>query len=289
MSNAAGGKRIRLDQAIASCWRVTFDHPPLNVFGPESILELQSVVTALERDEQVKVVVFDSAVEGFFLTHYDFLAPLEKTSDIPPGPTGLQALPDLLVRLSRAPVVSIASIRGRATGVGSELALASDMRFASREKAILSQWEVGAGLVPGGGPMARLPRLVGRGRALEILLGADDVGGELAERYGYVNRALPDEELDSFVEALAVRMASFDKQAIADTKRLVDVASLPSDAEIASGWAAFIASLRRPSTQARINALLARGFHHPGDVENRLGHHVGQLGSSLLSSSPFAT
>ena len=111
----------------------------------------------------MKVVVFDSAVDGFFLTHYDFLAPLEESTRIPPGPTGLQALPDMLVRLSRAPVVSIASIRGRATGVGSELALASDMRFASREKAILSQWEVGAGLVPGGGPMARLPRLIGQG------------------------------------------------------------------------------------------------------------------------------
>src|SRR5262245_24531357 len=104
----------------------------------------------------------------------------------------------MLARLSRAPVVSIASIRGRATGVGSELALASDMRFASREKAILSQWEVGAGLVPGGGPMARLPRLIGRGRALEVLPGADDIDGELAERYGYVNRALPDAELDTF-------------------------------------------------------------------------------------------
>src|ERR1700729_689190 len=120
--------------------------------------------------------------------------------NIPPGPTGLQALPDMLVRVSRAPVVSIASIRGRATGVGSELALASDMRFASREKAILSQWEVGAGLVPGGGPLARLPRLMGRGRALEVLLGADDIHGDVAELYGYVNRSLPDAELDAFVD-----------------------------------------------------------------------------------------
>ena len=143
---------------------------------------------ALEADEHVKVVVFDSAVEGFFLTHYNFLAPFEDSTNLPPGPTGLQALPDMLVRLSRAPVVSIVSIRGRATGVGSELALASDMRFASSEKAILSQWEVGAALVPGGGPMARLPRLIGRGRALEVLLGADDVRGELAERYGYDSR-----------------------------------------------------------------------------------------------------
>jgi enoyl-CoA hydratase/carnithine racemase len=220
-------QRVRIERRLPSYWRVTFDHPPLNIFGPESIPQLNAVITALETDEQVKVVVFDSAVEGFFLTHYDFLAPLEDSTSIPPGPTGLQALPDMLVRLSRAPVVSIASIRGRATGVGSELALASDMRFASREKAILSQWEVGAGLVPGGGPMARLPRLVGRGRALEILLSADDIDGDLAERYGYVNRSFPDAGLDSFVDALAMRIASFDKQAIADTKRLVDKASCP--------------------------------------------------------------
>jgi enoyl-CoA hydratase/isomerase-like protein len=125
-------------------------------------------------------------------------------------------------------------------GVGSELALASDLRFASREKAILSQWEVGAGLVPGGGPMARLPRLMGRGRALEVLLGADDIDGDLAQIYGYVNRSLPDSELDGFVDAFTTRIASFDKQAIADTKRLVDIASLPSDAEIAPEWNAFI-------------------------------------------------
>jgi enoyl-CoA hydratase/carnithine racemase len=272
-------QRVRLERRLPSYWRVTFNHPPLNIFGPESIPQLNQIVAALETDEQVKVVVFDSAVEGFFLTHYDFLAPLEDSTSIAPGPTGLQALPDMLVRLSRAPVVSIASIRGRATGVGSELALASDMRFASREKAILSQWEVGAGLVPGGGPMARLPRLVGRGRALEILLSADDVSGELAERYGYVNRSLPDAELDTFVDALAMRIASFDKQAIADTKRLVNAASLPADADIAPEWDAFIASLARPATQARIKALMARGFHRPGDVENRLGHYVGQLGS----------
>jgi enoyl-CoA hydratase/carnithine racemase len=270
--------RIRVDRRSPAYWRVTFDLPPLNIFGPGNMSQLNAVVAALESDRQVKVVVFDSAVEGFFLTHYDFLADPDDTLGLPPGPTGLQQLPDMLVRLSRAPVVSIASIRGRATGVGSELALASDMRFASREKAILSQWEVGAGLVPGGGPMARLPRLIGRGRALEVLLGADDIPGDLAERYGYVNRALPDAELDGFVDALAWRIASFDKQAIAETKRLVNVASLPPDADIAPEWDAFIAALNRPAARSRIKALMERGFHAPGDVETRLGYHVGQLG-----------
>src|SRR5438034_2916550 len=247
MSNVANTRQIRFVRRTSSYWRVTFDNPPLNIFGPEAIPESNGIVTALQTDEDVKVVVFDSAVEGFFLTHYNFLAPLEDSTSLPPGPTGLQALPDMLVRLSRAPVASIVSIRGRATGVGSELALASDMRFASSEKAILSQWEVGAGLVPGGGPMARLPRLIGRGRALEVLLGADDVRGELAERYGYVNRALPDVELDAFVDALAMRIASFDKQAIAETKNFVNVASLPPDAKIAPEWAAFLASFARPA------------------------------------------
>src|SRR3989449_6674029 len=276
---ATGTKQIHLTRHSPFYWRATLDHPPLNIFGPETIPQLNEIVTALETDDDVKVVVFDSAVEGFFLTHYDFLAKSEATTRLPPGPTGLQPLPDMLVRLSRAPVASIASIRGRATGVGSELALASDMRFASRETAILSQWEVGAGLVPGGGPMARLPRLMGRGRALEVLLGADDIGGDLAELYGYVNRALPDAELDAFVDALAMRIASFDKQAIADTKHFVNIASLPPDAEIEPEWNAFLASLARPASRRRINALMQRGFHKPSDVENRLGYHVGQLGS----------
>jgi len=278
-------REIRLVRRSPAYWRVTFDHPPLNIFGPETIPQLNEVITALETDEQVKVVVFDSSVDGFFLTHYDFLAKPEETTSLPPGPTGLPQLPDMLVRLSRASVVSIVSVRGRATGVGSELALASDMRFASREKAIFSQFEVGAGLVPGGGPMARLPRLIGRGRALEILLGADDISGELAELYGYVNRSLPDAELDGFVDALATRISSFDKQAIAHTKRLVNLNSLPPDAEIEVEWNAFLASLARPGAQARIQALLDRGLQKPGDVETRLGYHVGHLGSATLTAA----
>jgi enoyl-CoA hydratase/carnithine racemase len=276
----ATANQVFLTRRSPAYWRVTFDHPPLNIFGPETIPQLNEVITALEQDSDVKVVVFDSAVDGFFLTHYDLVAKPEETTALPAGPTGLQQLPDMLVRLSRAPVVSIASIRGRATGVGSELALASDMRFASRENAVLSQWEVGAGLVPGGGPMARLPRLIGRGRALEVLLGADDIGGELAQLYGYVNRALPDDELDDFVDALALRISTFDKRAIAETKALVDVNSLPPDAEIAPEWDAFLAALARPAAQARLATLFERGFHQPGDVETRLGHHVGLLGEN---------
>jgi enoyl-CoA hydratase/carnithine racemase len=195
--------------------------------GPEFVLQIRDIVTELENDDRVKVVVFESAVDGFFLNHSDFLANFEDLTSIPQGPTGLEAWPDVLVRLTRAPFVSIALIRGRATGNGSELALACDMSFASRERALFSQWEVGVGLVAGGGPMARLPRVMGRGRALEVLLSSDDIRGADAEFLGYVNRALPDAELDDFVDALASRIASFDKWAIANTKRLVNEGSLP--------------------------------------------------------------
>jgi enoyl-CoA hydratase/carnithine racemase len=163
--------------------------------------------------------------------------------------------------------------------------LASDMRFASREKAILSQWEVGAGLVPGRGPMARLPRLIGRGRVLEVLLGADDSNGDRAELCGYVNRSLPDAELDAVVDRLATRIAPCDKQAIAETKRLVNLYRLPPGAEIAPGWDAFIASLARPAAPARICTLFERGFHKPGDGETRLGCQVGRLGSTDEASA----
>lgn len=269
--------QIRVNKSSPAYWRITFDNPPLNVMGPQFVKEFRDIMADIEADEALRVVVFDSAVEGFFLNHSDFHAKMEDLTSLPQGPSGLEAWPDILVRLTRAPVVSIASIRGRATGNGSEILLACDMSFVSREKAVLSQWEVGVGLVAGGGPMARLPRLMGRGRALEVLLSSEDIRGDLAEAYGYVNRTLPDKELDGFVDALAVRIASFDKWAIANTKRLVN-ASLPTDVEIAAGWDACMASIVRPAAQGRIKALFDRGFHEPGDVEDRLGFYLGQLG-----------
>src|SRR5580700_3646379 len=258
--------QIKIARPSPRYWRVTFDNPPLNLMGPEFVLEFREIMTALEADQELRVVVFDSAVEGFFLNHSDFNAKIKDLTDIPQGPTGLEAWPDILVRLTHAPVVSIALIRGRATGNGSEIALACDMSFASREKAVISQWEVGVGLVAGGGPMARLPRLIGRGRALEVLLGSDDIRGDMAEFFGYVNRSLPDADLDNFVDTLANRIASFDKWAISNTKRLVNAASLPPDVEIAAGWDACLTSIKRPAAQKRINALLQRGFHKPGDA-----------------------
>jgi len=269
--------QIRHTRLSSALLRVTFDNPPLNVMGPQFVRELREIINDVEADRELKVVVFESAVDGYFLNHSDFNAKLEDLTTMPQGPTGLEAWPDLLVRITRMPVVSIALIRGRATGNGSEIALACDMSFASREKTRLSQWEVGVGLVAGGGPMARLPRQMGRQRALEVLLSSHDIGGDQAAAYGYVNRSLPDSELDGFVDALARRIASFDKWAIANTKRLVNAGSLPADVEIAAGWDACMKSIGRPAAQGKLKALFERGFHQPGDAEDRLGFYLGQL------------
>jgi enoyl-CoA hydratase/carnithine racemase len=268
--------QVRLTRRSPAYWRVTIDNPPLNVMGPVTVRQFQAVIDELGVDGDVRVVVFDSAVEGYFLNHSDFMARLEDLTSMPAGPTGLPAWPDFLVRLTRAPVASIALIRGRATGNGSELTLACDMSFASREKAIFSQWEVGVGMVAGGGPMARLPQVMGRNRAMEVLLSSQDLYGEQAQAYGYVNRTLAHAELDAHVDALATRISGFDKWAIANTKRLVNT-SLPLDVEIGAGWDACIASLGRPAAQDGIKALTAIGFQRPGDVETRLGFHLGQL------------
>ena len=272
--------QVRLNRVTPEYWRVTLHNPPFNLFGPNTIPQLNEVVTAIETDPQVKVVVFDSDVPGFFLTHFDFVPPLTDTTSLPPGRTGLPQLPDMLVRLSKAPVVSIALIRGRATGVGSELALASDMRFASREKAMLSQFEIGAGFTPGGGPMTRLPRLMGRGRALEILMTGSYIDGDLAERYGYVNRALPDARLDGFVDTMARRIAGFDKQTIADIKRQVDANSLPPDEQLGAEWEAFIASVQRPAAQERVGKLMELGLQKSTNLERHLDEYTGKLGGA---------
>jgi enoyl-CoA hydratase/carnithine racemase len=269
--------QFKITRVTPAYWRVLIDHPPFNIYGPESMPMLNAVITAIEKDPALKVVVFESKVPGFFLTHYDFFPPLEQTTSMPNGPTGLPPLSDMLVRLSRSPVVSIVSIRGRATGVGSELSLASDMRFASREKAVLSQFEIGAGFVPGGGPMARLPRLVGRGRALEILLTGNDINGELAERYGYVNRALPDAELDKFVDTMARRISTFDKESISEIKHLVNNASLPPDKDVGMEWERFIASVQRPAAQHNIKKLIELGLQKNPDVEIHLDQYTGKV------------
>ena len=188
--------------------------------------------------------------------------------DCRPGSTSLS------VRLARAPVVSIASIRGRARGAGSEFVLACDLRFASRENTLLGQWEVGVGVVPGGGPMARLSRLVGRGRALEILLVADDLDGPRAEQYGYVNRLIADDQLGAEVEAIASRLARFDHDAIARTKSYVDQVTLPDNSELGPPWNDFLELFRRPAQQAQSARLRELGLNTDGEFERSLGRRL---------------
>jgi enoyl-CoA hydratase/carnithine racemase len=251
---------------------VTFDHPPINTVTATTVMELAALIDLIEHESTLNVVVFDSANPDFFLAHYDTEHDPLRTATMPAGPTGMHPWLDLLVRLSRAPLVSVASIRGRARGAGSEFALACDLRFASRENAVLAQFEVGTGVVPGGGPMARLSRLVGRGRALEILLVADDIGASRAELYGYVNRAIDDAHLDREVDAIADRLARFDHEAIARTKAYVDATTLPDDGEFPPALADFFAMVpKRRDVYARLGEL---GYGEDSDLERHLGHRV---------------
>jgi enoyl-CoA hydratase/carnithine racemase len=201
----------------------------------------------------------------------------ELVNSLPAGPTGFHPSVDILVRVSRLPAVTISAIRGRARAAGSELVLATDARFASRERAVLGHVEVGFGAIPGGGPASRLPGLVGRGRTLEILLGGEDFDGELAERYGYVNRAIPDDEFEDFVDRFARRVSTFDRQALADIKHFVNEVSLPADEGFPPQMDAFWKAVARPALQARASRAFEDGLQRRSDVELHLGEHVGHL------------
>jgi enoyl-CoA hydratase/carnithine racemase len=265
---------LSIDRRSPGYCRVTFDHPPINTITATTVAELSELVGLIENDSDLNVVVFDSVNPDFYLAHYDLEHDPSRTAALPAGPTGLHAWIDLLVRLSRAPVVSIASIRGRARGAGSEFVLACDLRFASRENTLVGQFEVGTGVVPGGGPMARLSRLVGRGRALEIVLVADDLDGPRAEQYGYVNRAIADDQLDDAVDAIASRLARFDHEALARTKSYVDEVTLPADGEFVPALADFFDSFGRPAQQARFARLEELGLNTDSDLERSLGRRV---------------
>jgi enoyl-CoA hydratase/carnithine racemase len=212
---------MRVIEETPAYWRVVFDYPPFNILDATIFAGLQDLLLRMDASQWLRVVVFESAIPDFYLAHFDLTGKIGNIMTAV-GPSGLPILLDTFVRLTKSPVVSIAKIRGCVRGGSSEFVLACDMRFASRENTRLGQPEVGVGVHPGGGGTERLPHLVGRGRALEIILGANDFDGDTAERYGYVNRALPDSELDGFVDALARRIASFDRRAIAAAKSLVN-------------------------------------------------------------------
>lgn len=276
--------QMTLTPVTEAYWRVTFRNPPLNLVSPDMLRELQQLVGQLENEPRLKVVVFDSANPDFYLARYD----LSRATQTPvePGPTGLPTWIDATTRLARTRVISIASIRGRARGGGSEVALACDMRFASLEKAVFGQPEVAVGLVPGGGAIERLPLLVGRARALEIILGSADFDAATAERYGWINRALPDAQLDGFVDALARRIASFDSQALGEAKRLVNRTGLPSAADMVETQKLFLDPSHWPGVAthgARARKLAAPD---PYAFELRLGDNVGQLFPSSPETAP---
>jgi enoyl-CoA hydratase/carnithine racemase len=266
----------RVIEETSAYWRVVFDYPPFNIVDATIFESLQDLLTRMDSSPSLRVVVFESAVPEFYLAHFDLTG---KTGNITTavGRSGLPIQVDTFVRLTKSPVVSIAKIRGCVRGVSSEFVLACDMRFASRENTRLGQPEVGVGVHPGGGGTERLPHLVGRGRALEIILGANDFDGDTAEQYGYVNRAIPDAELDDFVDALARRIASFDRRAIAAAKNLVNQISLPSADRLLDPVTSFQTALTWREAQHRIQTLLKRGLQRDGDFENRWPEVLGTL------------
>jgi enoyl-CoA hydratase/carnithine racemase len=267
---------MRVIEETPAYWKVVFDYPPFNILDATMFEGLQDLLVRMNTSETLRVVVFESASPDFYLAHFDLTG---KTGNITTavGPSGLPILMDTFVGLTKSPVVSIAKIRGCVRGGSSEFVLACDMRFASRENTRLGQPEVGVGVHPGGGGTERLPHLVGRGRALEIILGANDVDGDMAERYGYVNRALPDAELDRFVDGLARRIASFDRPAIAAAKRLVNEVSLPSADRLLDAITSFGNALSWPETQQRVQAVLKLGLQQDVEFEKRWPEILGTL------------
>ena len=257
-------------------WRVLFDYPPFNIMDATIFEGLRNLLVRMDSSPSLRVVVFESSNPEFYLAHFDLTGKLGNIMTAV-GPSGLPILMDTFVRLTTSPVVSLAKIRGCVRGACSEFVLACDMRFASRENTLLGQPEVGVGVHPGGGGAERLPHLVGRGRALEIILGANDFDGDTAERYGYVNRSLPDAELDGFVDALARRIASFDRQALAAAKNLVNQVSLPPADRLLDAFTSFGAALTWPEAQQRIQAVVERGLQRDANFEKAWPEVLGNL------------
>ena len=258
-----------VDKSRADYWRVTLDNPPINVIDDRMYDAFHDLVGEIEAAAALKVVTFESANPEFFIAHYGTSGPRSRFG-VPPWI-------DAATRLANSGVLSIAVIRGRARGGGSEFALGCDIRFASREKAIFGQPEVGTGLIPGGGALQRLPLLVGRSRALEIVLGANDFDADTAERYGWINRAIPDAELDAFVAGFVGRVLSFDRQALRTAKSIINQTGLPDRAALQSTQDIFFQTFSWEGAKQRAPKLRERGIGQAGDFELNLGHHLGGL------------
>jgi enoyl-CoA hydratase/carnithine racemase len=264
--------QFNIDRAYPGLWTITFSNPPINMFIPTTIVELGALMTDIEADSSVKVVVFQSANPDFFIAHLDVAKAAAQ-------PEVLGLWRDFVLRLSSAPVVSIAKIRGRTRGIGNEFVLACDMRFASRQTAVFGNPEIGVGLIPGGGALEWLPRLVGRSRALEIVLSGDDFEAHIAERYGWVNRALDDSELDSFVDALVRRLASFDRETLGVAKAQVNRFGMPTAAELQSSNDVIFTLLAGPNAQARRSKIRDIGYGVQSDFELNFGRYLPAFGT----------
>lgn len=248
--------KIRVERGVAF---VTIDHPPINLFDAALIPEVRRIGEEVEADDAVRVVVFDSANPEFFIAHADVTLILQLPTELRPKPETLGLFHAMVDRFRTMPKVTIAKLEGRARGGGSELVLSMDMRFGAIGRAILSQPEVALGIIPGGSGTQRLPRLMGRARALEIIVGCEDIPAELAERYGYINRALPPEELGPFVERLAYRIASFPADSLRLAKAAVDAAELPTLEGLLEEAHLFNQSLTTQAAQDRMAKFIELG------------------------------
>lgn len=251
----------------------TIDAPPMNLLGPELVRDLVSLIRLAEEDEEVKVLVFKSADPDYFIAHVDLTRIVEYRAEAAKL-TGEASIGLLFRHLSASPLVSIAQVEGRARGAGSEFALACDMRFAARGSALFGQFEPWFGQIPGGGAAQHLTRLMGRGRALEVMLGADDYDADLAERYGWINRALPADVIDDFVRSLARRIAGFPAAGQAVVKERVNSIALASVEDFRRDSDLFGESAGTPEVQEAIGAATKRGLQ-TREWEMDLGRALG--------------
>ncbi|MFN8020533.1 MAG: enoyl-CoA hydratase/isomerase family protein [Acidimicrobiales bacterium] len=259
---------------------VTIDDPPINLFTIQLFVSMAGLAERLAVDPQVRVVVLRSANPEFFIAHFDVAAILTFPTDSPP-PTELNAYHRMCEAFRTMPKATIAVIEGRVGGGGSELALSCDMRFAAlphgdHPGAVFNQPEVALGILPGGSGTVRLSRLVGRSRALEVILGCDDVDAATAEAWGWVNRALPHDELWPFVDRLARRIAGFPPHAVAAAKACVVRAELEVEPHLLAEGAAFNGTLAGPGAREAMERFLAAGGQSR-EGELRLGELAGEL------------
>ena len=249
--------------------------PPMNLLGPELVRDLVSLIQRAEADDGVQVLVFKSADPDYFISHVD-VTRIKEYREEAAKLTGEASIAMLFRRLSASRLVTIAQIEGRVRGAGSEFVLACDMRFAARESAIFGQFEPAFGVIPGAGAAQHLARLMGRARALEVMLSAEDYDAELAERYGWINRALPTDELDDFVSSLAHRIAGFPAAGRLVVKERVNAIALAPVEDIRRDSDLFLEGVRSPEYQDRMQAATERGFQ-TRDAEMNLARMVGDL------------